>query len=473
MSRPSLIRFQSRKQVARVLLPALALAVLALCPLARAQYVGRVNTNQGNKPTLRAIAVLEYTGDLAKPTASRLVPIAVWDGDSYQPGGLYLAQPVPLTVQTGTQYILEQAGTPKGFFDVKAASDANGSWIAIGDYQKPATPQYAKLRRSRIAPIMFGGSGDTTPHFAHVPAGDTAKGAAKSSASASTPADSGRPTLQRRDGDSGSQDTPASNAPPVDPDRPVMHEPAKASPATAAASFPAGEAPETATTASDPNRPHLAYGKPTDPEAIDKQTKLESSKLAQDHQHIEQMVAISDAVTRPAHSFVYSWPDHDDQTKMKSALETIAQQLLAQSAPPAPHPAKIAAYRHVTRHAAKKTAAPALPVLTGEHLTAYQLTYGGGATLVFSATSGDGDAARYITLIAQPDFSGTPIVLFKSITSWSELNFIPRMKLIDALDADADNRAELIFALETQTARRYAIYSVNDNTVQQLFITGS
>ncbi|HEU4982263.1 MAG TPA: hypothetical protein VFT88_06235, partial [Acidobacteriaceae bacterium] len=66
----------------------MAALVLTLAPAARAQYVGHVDTSKSKGPTLRATAVLEYTGDLEKPTASRLVPIAVWDGERYQPGGL-------------------------------------------------------------------------------------------------------------------------------------------------------------------------------------------------------------------------------------------------------------------------------------------------------------------------------------------------------------------------------------------------
>lgn len=486
MPRPARFRFPSRKKSA---CPFAALAVLltsALCLPAHAQYVGRVTTKQSSQPTLRAIAVLEYTGSIEHPTASRLVPVAVWDGENYQPGGQYLAQPIPLTVQTGTQYILEQTGTPKGFFDVKAASNANGSWIAIGNYQKPAPPHYARLHPSRIAPIMFGGE-SSTPHFAHVPAGDAGRGAVKTTTAQNggTSSSSGGPILHRRtgengSGDSGSQNTADTrpNAPPIDPDRPIMREPS-APPAsnTASASGNAGssESPETPTAAVDPNRPHFTYGKSQTVEKLDQETRIEIARLAGHPVHLEQMVAVSDAVNRPVHSYVYSWPDPGDEAKMKSALESAAQRLLVQSAPQktAEQETKTAEPRHVTRHshraAAKKPATPALPALTDEQFKAYQLSYGSGATLVFSAATGEGDSARYITLIAQPDFNGTPIILFKSLTSWPELNYIPRMKLIDAVDTNADNRAELVFALETQTSRTYAIYGVENNTVQELF----
>jgi hypothetical protein len=191
---------------------------------------------------------------------------------------------------------------------------------------------------------------------------------------------------------------------------------------------------------------------------------------------IEQIAAVSDAATRQSHSYVYSWSSPDDEKKAQAALETAAQQLFAKSAPPVTPPATNTqnVTRRVTnsRSVRAKAAKPALPILTGEQFKAYELSYGGGATLVFTATTGQGDAARYITLIAQPDFNGNPIVLFKQITAQHDLDVMPRMKLVDAMDTDADNRAELIFALENTTGRQYAIYRVANNRVEQVFTTG-
>ncbi|MFZ0664048.1 MAG: hypothetical protein WAM66_15270 [Acidobacteriaceae bacterium] len=453
---------------------ALPLVLAALCfamlPVARAQYVGRVDTSKNSGPTLRATAVLEYTGSLTKPTASRLVPIAVWDGERYEPGGLYLAQPVPLTVQTGTQYVLEKAGTPKGLFDVKAAADINGSWMAIGSYQKPAPPKYAKLKRSRHLPLIMD---DEKPHFAHVPTGDTKVGATTAANSSAPPVDPDRPTLHQRPSDESapSGDTAQTNpAPPIDPDRPILREPTKATAQSQAQSQASGSEPaETATTAVDPNRPHLEYGRPAEQESLGAPSKVIAT-LAGTPEDLKQIAAVSDAVTRPPHSYVYSWSSPEDEKQMKAKVEAIAQGLLAASEP---KPATTAAKpRSRRRTASRRATKPALPALTGEQFKSYELSYGGGATLVFSATEGQGDAARYIMLIAQPDFNGTPIVLFKRITAQRDLSIVPRMKLIDAVDTNADNRAELIFALETQTGRQYAIYSVANGTAEQVFSTG-
>jgi hypothetical protein len=470
---------------ARALLFAAALLVIASCQGVRAQYVGRVDANQDNNaPTLRATAVLEYTGDLAKPNASRLIPIAVWDGERYQPGGLYLAQPVPLTVETGTQYVLQVAGTPKGLFNVKAAADVDGSWVAIGAYQRPTSPNLAKLKRSRSLPRIVSDVDDDKPHFAHVPTGDSSPGSGTSKTTSSNTGQAGtsdvdpeRPTLHRRADDSstqsgstpsssgdGSTSTSASN---TDPERPTLHR------GTASSSNDNG-APVTATDTVDPNRPRLGYGRPANLESLDAATTVEIAKLASHPENLEQIAAVSDAANRATHSWVYSWPDPEDERKAQTALETVAQQMLAKSAQNATKPATkaVAAQRTVSTAARRKASTLALPSLTDEQFTAYALTYGSGATLVFSATTGTGDAARYITLIAQPDFNGTPLVLFKQITAHHDLDIIPRMKLVDAMDTDADNRAELIFALENTTGRQYAIYRVAGNRVEQVFTTG-
>jgi hypothetical protein len=496
----------SRNPIARtLLLGATLLAAGSFLP-ASAQYVGHIDTNkENNAPTLRATAVLEYTGDLTKPTASRLVPIAVWDGERYQPGGLYLAQPVPLTVQFGTQYVLQVAGTPKGLFNVKAASDVQGSWVAIGTFQKEASPTYAKLRRSRTLPRIR--IEDDKPHFAHVPAGDTNPGstpgstAAKNTSPDAPPVDPDRPTLHRR-ADDGSTPTASSdssgtsNTSPstsdTDPERPTLHrqtDSGSAQPASGSTdpdrptlhhqtNSASGGENETATTTADPNRPHLGYGRPKDLEPLDAPSTVEIAKLASTPViDIEQIAAVSDAATRQLHSYVYSWSSPDDEKKAQSALEAAAQLLLAKSAPPVTAPATNR--QNVTRRVTNshtvhaKTTKPTLPALTDEQFKAFELSYGGGATLVFSATTGQGNTARYITLIAQPDFNGNPIVLFKQITAQHDLDIIPRMKLVDAVDTDADNRAELIFALENTTGRQYAIYRVANNRVEQVFTTGS
>jgi len=101
---------------------------------------------------------------------------------------------------------------------------------------------------------------------------------------------------------------------------------------------------------------------------------------------------------------VYLWNDPADSDKMKEQMEIAAAKVIAAAAPPAkaapkPHTATTAAQRH-------KAAAAAAPSQTGVLPTsgfkAYELTYSGGATLVFTGERPQIKAGKvkYVTVIA-------------------------------------------------------------------------
>ena len=75
---------------------------------------------------------------------------------------------------------------------------------------------------------------------------------------------------------------------------------------------------------------------------------------------------------------------------------------------------------------------------------------------------------KFVTLIAQPDLYGSLLVLFKSVTDGSHLDETPRMRLVDAVDAMADNRGELLFELRGETQRQFALYRVLRGTAEKL-----
>jgi hypothetical protein len=493
---------------------ALAMLLVGMSQTLHAQYPGRIKKDADTTPPLRATGVFEWTGDIAKPKAGRLIPVAVWDGAQYQPGGLYLAQPAPLTVYTGTVYELQQAGSPKGLFQVNGAENLQGSWIAIGAVKpefpvaKPKrttaklTPQVVKdadsdrptLHRKAGSEGDSGSSSDTTtsapsdsnkPTLHRKDSGDSNSGNSGSQTSSSgstqttSSSDPDRPTLHRRDssdsssgsgsgnssGSGSSSDSGSSTASSVDPDRPTLHRPASK------ASNDSG-APVTATADLDPDRPKLRYGKPEKPEGMVEPSKLEG--LPAD---MNQMTAISDAKPSEPHSYAYSWADPGDAAKMQAVMEDLAKKaLLGKQAP-----AKPAATSTVPRTGAKSTVRrkaapppqPALPALEDEKFRAFELAYNAGATLVLTAKStGDDKVAKYVTLIAQPDFYGVPQVIFQQVTSDDRLEITPRMRLVDAVDTDADRRAELVFELRGKTGRAFAIYRVVNRKVDEAFNTG-
>src|SRR5271157_2707436 len=110
------------------------LGMLAALP-ACAQYPGQITNSSKNIPELRAIAVLEWTGEPGKPKASRLVPVAVLDGGQLQDGGIYLARPEPLALAGEVEYELEQDGNPVGLFDIKNSGREQGAWVGYGSWK--------------------------------------------------------------------------------------------------------------------------------------------------------------------------------------------------------------------------------------------------------------------------------------------------------------------------------------------------
>ena len=53
---------------------------------------------------VRAVGVYEWTGDIAKPTGSRFVPVTVFIDGELQDGGIYLPRPIPFALLTGNVY---------------------------------------------------------------------------------------------------------------------------------------------------------------------------------------------------------------------------------------------------------------------------------------------------------------------------------------------------------------------------------
>jgi hypothetical protein len=193
---------------------------------------------------------------------------------------------------------------------------------------------------------------------------------------------------------------------------------------------------------------------------------------------LEQMIAVSDASDRETHPFVYLWADPADATNMQTQMEIAASSAIAAAQPPV-KPATKAHTTTTTTAAQRRKAAAAPPappklVFTNERFKAYELTVSGGATLVFSGESTDhAGKVKYVTLIAQPDFNGVPKVLFKSVTDDDHLDQTPKMRLVDAVDARADNRGDLVFELRSSRDREFVIYRVSGGLAEQVFTTGS
>jgi hypothetical protein len=472
---PSLARFCfCAKGGIRALLAPLAL--LAVLPAA-AQYVGTVAKPDKGVPELRSVAVLEWTGDLSSPKASRLIPVSVLDDGELQDGGIYLARPEPLAVAPQVEYQLEEDGKPTGLFDIKNAGQQFGSWVGLGSWKPmpsaPRKPTAKELAKTRLddndaqsdTPVLHRKhhADDSSSASPGGSSGSGKSGSGSDSGAQTAPSDPDRPVLHKKsDSDSASNPNPstgdtASNDS-SDPDRPTLHKSKKAE----AAAEPAVESVPGDT---DPDRPRLKRGK-FSADAVEVAPTLVGFPP-----DLQQAVAVSDAKARPAHPWNYSWSSADDEAKMKAQIEDLARDALGMNPPPAAPAPKRAS---TTRKSTKPAPPPPPPAaLEGEEFRVFELAYGSGATLVLSAhTGGAATQQKFVTLITQPDLYGNLLVLKKNVTDGAHLDDKPRMRLVDAVDALADNRGELLFELRGNTQRQFALYRVLRGQAEQLFVTG-
>lgn len=455
---------------------ALGLMALMVPGICWSQYPGQVAKDTKKAPELRAVAVLEWTGEAGKPKACRIVPITVLDGGQLQDGGIYLARPQPLALAGEVEYELKDNGKTIGLFDIENSGQEQGLWVGYGKWKALPAPQAPKA-----APIKIEDEDDDKPllhrkKHADEPSGS--KGSNDGSGSGS--------------GGSTGTTTTASNAPAPDSDRPVLRKKDESAPAaTAGNSAPADDPdrpklkkdkkpPEdvghvdSLPEISDPDRPRLKRGK------SEGNGSLIAPSLMGLPPDMQQAVAVSDARNIPDHPWSYAWANAGDEAKMKAAMEEIARDALGLTAPPVPAPKKTAARTgtksgsgRVSLKALDKTDKPAPPPLADEQFRVFELAYGSGATLVLTAhTDAPKNQMKFVTLIAQPDLYGNVRVLMKSVADGAHLDENPRMRLVDAVDVMADNRGELLFELRGDTQRQFALYRVLRGQAEKLFVTG-
>ena len=551
-------RLRSETQGTRICGSAILLAGLAFLSAlgslggaasAFAQYPTAKKTEK-KSTNPRAVAVLEWVGAPGKPSASRLIPVSIFIDGALQDGGLYLARPEPMTLESGTLYELQKSGKPVGMFEVGSAGHVQNvqfpnTWFGYGAWKplmKPAPPKRIEMAPTRITdssqrsdadrPTFASGAGSASepanpaPAPGSSPTGSPKPGSPKpgspqagsspsGSPSSSSPPSSGSSTKgSSGSGSSGSKgstgadtidsngnvipagsgsssgsgskkggkdtqgtaqaNAPQGSTPAEDPDRPTLKR--RSADAADASNPNAAATPATEMMpAPDPNRPRLHRGVRPGDEASGTAPALTMDKLAGTTVHLQQMVAVSDATVRDPHSFAYSWPDSQQPAAMQKQMEALAQKALADAASTSAKAAAqtaTAATGSKARHKAASPAAPPQPALLDEEFHAYELSYDGGLTLVLTAhTAGTGAALKYVTVVAVVDIYGQPQVVLQSVTDAAHLDLTPWMRLVDVVDADDSNRADLLFELHGTGQRQFALYRVARAASSQVLVT--
>lgn len=380
-------------------------------------------TTQPKKKTpldlvLRSIAVLEWTGPAGKPTSSLLIPITVYTDDQYMDGGDYLPQPVPLAVQRGTQYVLEQSGVPQGDYDLNAAGKLRGAWFGSGSWE----PLHAKN------PYALNADDSGRPHFG---------------AQTDAPPQSKLPTLHRR------PSPDAAKVPPPDPNRPVMAYGKPPQPQSLASLSDAPTALRQRMVAvSD------AVTRPVHPLAYPWSNPAQKTAMQQ------KMETLAQAILQQA----------------------LGPKKIAVPPPPAPAPSKPRLVKRPKPQPAAQATAPAsampdVPTLATVDFRCFALEYENNPSqatptcILDAETPADSNPQRYVTVIAQPDIYGAPQMISKAESDATKLDTHPRVQFIDAVDASANHHAELLFQVDEAAQRQFALYQVKDGKVKLVYIT--
>lgn len=318
----------------------------------------------------------------------------------------------------------------------------------------------------------------------------TDSGTAAPAPTATTPVpDADRPTINRSGADSSktvntdstkstadSTKTPDDSSTENDPERPTLRRRTEAQRQAARAEHDSSKVTGGGSSLNDdPDRPNLHRGKA--PGNLDED---DLPALVGEPAGMQQEVGVSDAARRSEHPFARAWEDEAEHASVLSQMQAAARAQLAlyagSAAPPAtPRPTTSQAARRTGTASHKaKPAAAGDAALSHEDLRGYTLSYGGAATYVYTASSLDANGGtRYVLLVAQREPTGALKVAMNNVTDGKHLDRTPRFELVDAVDAEASNRASLLFELRAQNTRQFALYRVIGAQAEQTFITGT
>jgi hypothetical protein len=422
----------------------------------------------------RAIAVLEFLPG----GGARLVPVALWIDDRFYDASLYGANPAPMALEPETVYEATNYGESTGLFTVTTPEQVKGNWVAAGQWKPHRTldDRLAKQAASKPKQAKADNPIDDRPVLKRAGSGGSSSGSSgDGSSSPGTSSPSGSASS------STSSTTPSSNEP---PDRPTLKKPASESPAPEASQPQASPKPNSSASSSspdenDPNRPVLRRGKavsstasasePYDASAAQPTPAGTPTGLAKVvNTPISQLgrrsyPAISDAAQHEMRSLLYPMNsvERTDKTDQMSTL----------------------ALDELRKFVAKRNT-PGLPknaAITDYELRAYDLEYTNSPTFVFSgklplpgakALRG-GEFDYFVTVVARIDVNGTPIEIFNSVTDSNHLDAFGRMEIIDAVDADANGRGDLLFRLYSDTGVSYSLFRVYPYEMKKIFEGGS
>lgn len=495
----------------RIALAAATLSMLVMTPNSIAQKKTAERAAQGP----RAIAVVQWQTDAQGRAVPRLLPVAILDEGRFYDASVYRATPVPMALEQGTVYEAKWQGETLGYFRVDSAvRSPKQSFVGLGEWEDAPNKEEFSLRdRPQTAEIVRG----PVREQENIETGDDREELRRKKVTeydeegreidpATAKKDPDAPTLKRGRKDPEPIDRRPTAAPPRsdapgptpeedDPDRPRY----KRSPDGRVTVEKKGEAGKGGGMPrkpgalergieDDPDRPVLKRGKPAEREAKGTVNGLGRplsnrvvSTIAGDEETENktfEVAAVSDANESPLNESYKYQLQPDEQKALAEKLNRLMQAelriwLTARNLSAAP--AKVQTTNAKGVRLKRLQYEPLVSTLS-----AYDLETDNSAELVVSATQalavpkGAPGKNAYMVMVARVNLTGEPRKLFLSITADGRLDAQPRLKLIDAVDADGDGRAELLFRRWTAAdAPDFILYKVGMDGLKPLFTGGA
>jgi hypothetical protein len=446
-----------------------------------------------------------------------LIPVAILVDGKFYDASAYKADPVPMALDSGTVYEVEQSGDSQGLFTVSGALHSRnpGSanpWIGAGSYLANGTETAKATHKAEDVPVGLDSSdSDGPPRLSR---GKTSNPAAPANPTPSSGAPASGTPASGSPAGTGSSEKPAATSTPPASSQPASAQPGGGSPGSASSGQDAQKpaAPSTAEKPADASakpaatattagqtppgpasqgqgenyyRPTLRRGKPTqaapqeEEDAAPKSGKPESpATAAASPGPVKVVPAISDGGGPDPHSYQFFWKTGEEDERRNQMLDLAGSEVRAYAEALARNqiPAKPPAAKGTTA-GHKAPAKPAQPVFEKVQFHAFDVWANNQIVMILTAEAHfppvPGAAAapeQYsITLVTRTDIYGNLRKLYSGVTDKFHLDVTPRLELIDVVDADGDGRGELLFRETTDAGTGYLIYRATADKLWKMF----
>jgi hypothetical protein len=447
----------------------------------------------------RAVGVLQIVGS-GKPT---LIPVAILVDGKFYDASVYKADPVPMALEGGTVYEVEQAGQSQGLFTVRGAMHNSqlrspNPWLGAGSYVLNGTEVAKTSHSAEDVPRGIDNSTDAPPRLTRgkeskettQPASPPAKpsGSSPGANPSQTPPKPASPSAPSTDPDKSADQSGKDKAPSSESEKASDGKPSPSA-GSSSKSSSSQDQPSLGKDSQNYYRPTLRRGKPTEtapveeepaPKAVKSTSPGSAGGVRQEPARL--MPAISDSGGPDPQSYEFFWKEGEENERRKQMVDLAAEEVRAYIAarekgaiPAKPSVSKPAAKVGTGAH--KSTAKPAQPLLENVQFHAFDVWRNSQPVMILSAeahlspTPGtDVTSELYnVTVAAKTDIYGNLRKLYSGVTDKFHLDVTPRLDLIDVVDADGDGRGELLFRETTDAGNGYVIYRATADKLWKLF----